>query len=106
MEEERYILVGKKDKKFLDQLDKSLSVIGLSIKDIKSLVVENKALHEEINLIKEEHARERKEIDAYIADKMKEIQVNVSKETNESNEAIKKQIGTFLHKGAKIDEKY
>ncbi len=106
MEKVNRILISRKDEKKIQELEHTLSLLGVSIDDIVDVLKENKSLKEEIASLKAELANAKQEAREFIQKELNQISVNVHNEVAKNSKGVQDSIEKYLFKGSRINEQY
>lgn len=106
MEKVSRILVSRKDAKKVANLEKALSLLGLSIEDITNVIKENAELKERVDLLEKEMASYKKECREEIRKELQQISTNVHNEVVKSTKNVEKGMKNYLFKGNRINEQF
>lgn len=106
MEKVSRIVISRKDEKKIRDVEHALSLLGISIEDIKNIIEENQNLKQEVSELKEEIANYKQECKEYIQKELNQISVNVHNEVAKNTKGVRESIDKFLFKGSRINEQY
>lgn len=106
MEKINRILVSRKDEKKVQELEHTLSLLGLSIDDIVNVIKENHELKEKIDLVEKEMASYKKECKEEIRKELQQISTNVHNEVVKTTKNVEEGVKNYLFKGNRINEQF
>ena len=106
MEKVNRILISRSDAKKVANLEKALSLLGLSIDDIVNAIKENAELKERVDLLEKEMASYKKECREEIRKELQQISTNVHNEVVKSTKNVEEGMKNYLFKGNRINEQF
>lgn len=106
MEKVNRILISRSDAKKVANLEKALSLLGLSIDDIVNAIKEKDELKERVELLEKEMASYKKECREEIRKELQQISTNVHNEVVKSTKNVEEGMKNYLFKGNRINEQF
>ena len=106
MEKVNRILISRSDAKKVANLEKALSVLGLSFDDIVNAIKENAELKERVDLLEKVMASYKKECREEIRKELQQISTNVHNEVVKSTKNVEEGMKNYLFKGNRINEQF